>query len=190
MEAYPGRPWGSPRVITRLNENISRLKILTELPADPAENTLQSAVNDRRHLSIIRENEIAGNPAFLSAFTDDSLKVTAVCLEEERNGKGITIRVSSNTGDLSQLAREFGLLAKILENAAQRGDDTLTPALTKGEFTIYTRELKVGRQTHMSSSYRYYGSPANPITIAIMPRKKFKKNNWQTGSYHATQQRD
>jgi hypothetical protein len=44
-----------------------------------------------------------------------------VCIEERRNGNGITIRVSSNMGDLSAVTRGFEMLGKSLEQAARRG---------------------------------------------------------------------
>ena len=63
---------------------------------------------DSHHcLNPSRENEIASNLAFLSATSDNSLKVMAVCVEEHFNGKGITIRVASNTGDLSTVTSGF-----------------------------------------------------------------------------------
>ncbi|KAH9203359.1 hypothetical protein DL95DRAFT_430704 [Leptodontidium sp. 2 PMI_412] len=63
---------------------------------------------------------IACNLAFLSANSDDSLKVMAVCVEERCNGKGITIRVAANTGNLSTVTAGFVRLARVLEHAARR----------------------------------------------------------------------
>ena len=72
-------------------------------------------------MSVAREMEITGNLAFLSAISDDSLKIMAVCIEEHPNGKGITIRVASNTGDLESVSRGLTKLARELEHAARRG---------------------------------------------------------------------
>ena len=58
---------------------------------------------------------------FLSATSDDSLKVMAVCVDEHCNGRGITIRVAANTGDLSAVTTGFVRLARALEHAARRG---------------------------------------------------------------------
>ena len=59
--------------------------------------------------------------AFLSTTSDDSLKVMAVCVEEHYNGRGITIRVAANTGDLSAVTTRFIRLARALEHAVRRG---------------------------------------------------------------------
>lgn len=60
------------------------------------------------------------NLAFLSATTHDSARVTAVCLEEARDRRGCTIRLTSNNGDIDEVVRGFKLMAKILEQAASR----------------------------------------------------------------------
>jgi hypothetical protein len=65
----------------QLRDSISRLRTLNEVPERPKENILISRVNSTHRLSISRENEIAGNLAFLSATSDNSLKVMAVCVE-------------------------------------------------------------------------------------------------------------
>jgi hypothetical protein len=72
-------------------------------------------------LTLERENEIVGNLAFLSATSDDILKVMAVCVEEDDSGKAITICVASNTSDLLEVVKEFTRLARILEKAVRRG---------------------------------------------------------------------
>jgi hypothetical protein len=75
----------------------------------------------QRHLSVSREQEIASNLAFLAATTDDSLRVMAVCVEERPDGRGATVRVASNTGDLTAVTSGLRMLATTLEQAARRG---------------------------------------------------------------------
>ena len=113
--------WGGAITRPQLQQTISHLRKLDELPEVPSENLAVPEADQKRHLSISREKEIASNLAFLSATSDESLKVMAVCVEEHCNGEGITIRVASNTGDLSAVMRELMTLAKILEQAARRG---------------------------------------------------------------------
>ena len=113
--------WGGAITRLQLQQTISRLRKLDELPEGPRENLAVPEGDQTRRLSISREKEIASNLAFLSATSNESLKVMAICVEEHCNGEGITIRVASNTGDLSAVVREFVTLAKILEQAAQRG---------------------------------------------------------------------
>lgn len=113
--------WGGAITREQLRQTISRLRTLNEVPEMPKENILVSGIDSTRCLSISRENEIASSLAFLSATTDDSLKVMAVCIEEHSNGEGVTIRVASNTGDLSTVTSGFKILAKVLEQTARRG---------------------------------------------------------------------
>jgi hypothetical protein len=113
--------WGGAITRLQLQQTISRLRKLDELPEVPSENLAVLEVDQTRHLSISREKEIASNLAFLSATSNKSLKVMAVCVEEYCNGEGITIRIVSNTGNLSAVIQEFITLARILEQAARRG---------------------------------------------------------------------
>jgi hypothetical protein len=104
-----------------LQQSISNLQQLDKLPEIPRENLVNLDIDPTRQLSVVREREIASNLAFLSATSDDSLKVMAICVKEHRNRKGITIRVASNTGDLSAVTRGFVKLARVLEYTARRG---------------------------------------------------------------------
>ena len=113
--------WGSKITRSELQQSIRNLKRLDELPEISRENLPILNTDPRRHLSVAREIEITGNLAFLSAISDDSLKIMAVCIEEHPNGKGITIRVASNTGDLESVSRGLTKLARELEHAARRG---------------------------------------------------------------------
>jgi hypothetical protein len=112
--------WESKITRSQLQQSISNLRQLDELPEIPRENLVDLEIDPTRQLSVVREREITSNLAFLSATSDDSLKVMAVCIEE-LNGKGITIRVASNTGDLSAVTRGLVKLARVLEHAARRG---------------------------------------------------------------------
>jgi hypothetical protein len=113
--------WGSEITRTQLQQTISNLRQLDELPEIPRENLVNLEIDSTRQLSVTREKEIACNLAFLSATSDDSLKVMAVCVEERCNRKGIIIRVAANTGHLSTVTSGFVRLARVLEHAAQRG---------------------------------------------------------------------
>jgi hypothetical protein len=113
--------WGGAITRLQLQQTISRLQKLDELPEVPRENLAVPKGDQTRRLSISREKEIASNLAFLSATTDESLKVIAVYVKEHYNEEGITIRIASNNGDLSAVIQEFIILAKILEQAARRG---------------------------------------------------------------------
>jgi hypothetical protein len=113
--------WGSKITCAQLQQSIRNLRQLDELPEIPRENLVNLEIDSTRQLSVVREREIACNLAFLSVTSDDSLKVMAVCVDEHCNGRGITIRVAANAGDLSAVTMGFVRLARALEHAAQRG---------------------------------------------------------------------
>jgi hypothetical protein len=121
--------WGGAITRQQLQQTIVRLQSLNEVPELPQENDVVSGIDATRRLSISRENEIASNLAFLSATLDDSLKVMAVCIEERRNSDQTTIRIASNTGDLSAVTSGFVTLGNILEQAARRGQYMLKSGL-------------------------------------------------------------
>jgi len=112
--------WGSSTTWAQLQSSINQLATLNQVPEPPKENTLLLGQSTHR-LNIMRENEIASNLAFLSATSDDSLKVMAVCVEEHVSGTGVTIRIASNSGDLLEVTSGFTILAGSLEQAARRG---------------------------------------------------------------------
>jgi hypothetical protein len=113
--------WDSGISRKRLIQNITLLWTVNQVPEKPKENHLVSDNNKTHRLTLERENEIVGNLAFLSATTDDSLKIMAVCVEEDESGEAITIRVASNTGNLAEIVKGFETLGRILERAARRG---------------------------------------------------------------------
>lgn len=113
--------WDSGVSRERLLQNITLLWTLNQIPEKPRENHLASRTDTTHQLTVERENEIVANLAFLSATTKDYLKVMAVCIEEDESGRAITIRVASNTGDLLELVTGFSKLARVLEQAARRG---------------------------------------------------------------------
>jgi hypothetical protein len=109
--------WGSEITRVALEQSICRLRQLDQLPERPRENPVVLHDDPTRLLGVTRERPIASNLAFLSAVSDDSLKVMAVCIEEHRNSKGCTIRIASNTGDLSVVTAGFRRLARVWEQA-------------------------------------------------------------------------
>jgi hypothetical protein len=115
-------PWGSvPR--KRLIENITLLWTLNKIIEPPRENVLHDDEKSWRQLPIEHEKTIADLLAFLSATRDDNCKITAVCIEESRDHDHLTIRLSSNTGDLVHVKDGFENIARILEKASGRGTE-------------------------------------------------------------------
>jgi hypothetical protein len=116
-----GKLWESAVTREQLRQSINRLRQLNQVPELPRENGLAPEMDSKHRLSIQRENEIVGNLAFLSAISDDNQRVMPACVEEHPDGEGSTIRITSNSGDLSKVTSGFKMLATILEKVATRG---------------------------------------------------------------------
>jgi hypothetical protein len=136
--------WGSDVTSVQLQQSIMHLRQLNEFPEIPRENLINPEIDPTRQLTIAREREIACNLAFLSAISDDNLRVMAVCIEERCDKSGIIIRIASNTGDLLEVTAGFVRLAKVLEHAAQRGLVYPLPANNYTNFTYPLSPLKIG----------------------------------------------
>lgn len=106
----------------RLAENINLLWALNETPELPHECRPhhQCPGFKRRQLTIDHERLLADNLAFIAAYTDDNSKVMAVSIEEDMGGNGMTIRLATNTGDISNVVKGFCAIATILQRATPR----------------------------------------------------------------------
>ena len=112
-------------------EAITLLYMLDKCPESPKDNEPTqwiSLLSDSYQLPFQCEKEIVDSLAFLSATTKDSSRVMAVCIEEARDHSSCTIRLSSNTGNLDQVAYGFKLMAGVLQRAASRGFETFYSA--------------------------------------------------------------
>ena len=109
----------------QLRENVILLERLSKEPERPTENPLPQLSSQPqgpvRQLTFQRERDLVDNLAFISASSDDSKKVVAVCIEEHSNGQGSSIRVAINDGDISELSTGLKRIARTLERAATRG---------------------------------------------------------------------
>ncbi|OBT81073.1 hypothetical protein VE02_10304 [Pseudogymnoascus sp. 03VT05] len=118
--------WGGATTRSQLRQSIDSLYTQYEVPESPTKNPINSETASKligdqsRRLNFSQEKDIASNLAFLSATSDDSFKIMAVCVEEHSNGEGITIRIASNSGDLSVVKAGFIKVGEILEQAARR----------------------------------------------------------------------
>ncbi len=104
----------------RLVENITLLWTLNEVPEQPKENPPDRHIDETRQLTPEREQQLADSFAFISASTDNMLRVLAVAVEEDFDKQGMTIRFASNTGDLSSIKEALVDIAKILERAVTK----------------------------------------------------------------------
>lgn len=101
-------------------ENITLLWTLNEVPEKPSIDTTICKSDDSRDLPPKRERQLAENFALLCATTDDMLRVVAVCVEENSDQRGLTLRIASNTGDLSNIKLGLRGIAETLERARLR----------------------------------------------------------------------
>ncbi|KAL9630552.1 MAG: hypothetical protein Q9204_004664, partial [Flavoplaca sp. TL-2023a] len=108
------------RTQKNLIENITLLYAICEVPNLPKENELHESHDERRRLSLNREKQLVDDLAFISKATDDMYRVTGVCIEEDSDGNGMTVRLASNTGDLSHVTQGFNEIARTLEQASVR----------------------------------------------------------------------
>ena len=137
----------------RLVENITLLWTLNEIPEQPRENVPCHENDGSRQLTPERERQVADSFAFISASTDNMRRVMAVAVEEEADGKGMTIRFASNTGDSSSLKESLGDIATTLEKAARRSTNRVPqiPAFAdtnRSWFTVYDQAwaIRTNRQ--------------------------------------------
>ena len=107
------------KVQRRLLENITLMRAICEIPNPPKENELSDRYESRRKLPLDREKQLVDSFAFIAATTDDMLRVMATCVEE--TSEGMTIRLASNTGDLSHIIQGFNSIAQILKEASSQG---------------------------------------------------------------------
>jgi hypothetical protein len=112
--------WGGAITRQQLLQSICLFQTLNEVPESPKDNFLPADNNPGYCLSLLREKEITSNLAFLSSISDNRLRVTAVCIEEHDNKEELTIRIASNTGDLTMVTDGFEKMAQVLERAARR----------------------------------------------------------------------
>jgi len=59
--------------------------------------------------------------AFISSTKDDPNGVTAVCMEENQDRAGMTFRVATNTGCLSEIVQQLQAVADTMLRAATHG---------------------------------------------------------------------
>ena len=111
-----------------LKENVALLEMLDQYPDPAGKNPVPPAVEQspqpNRSLSLKHERAIVENFILLADYTDDPLKVFALCIEEHPAGDGMTVRIAINTSDRGLLQQGLRMIGVALEKVAQQG--TLT----------------------------------------------------------------
>lgn len=106
-------------LLKRVVENATLLWTLTNIPEQPRVFKSYASKDRTRRLTVERERHLADDLAFLAAYKDDM--ITAAGVEEDLDGKGITVRIASNTGGFSSVKEYFTKIARLLERATLRG---------------------------------------------------------------------
>lgn len=88
---------------------------------DNFESGLMGSNESQRTLSFKHELCIADKLSFLSAYTDDNSKVSALCVEELPGGAGLLINVVTNSGELEKLKTVLKNITAILMKEAKIG---------------------------------------------------------------------
>lgn len=92
----------NPPAAVKLAENIALLHLLHEVPVSPTPiddaNThgLDDDGAETRSLPIERERSLAGALALLSSIRDDTNRITAVALQEDRQAGGLQVLIAVN----------------------------------------------------------------------------------------------
>jgi hypothetical protein len=109
-----------------LREAIVLLYKLNNTPEQPSENSIDDYIAradalQGRLLPAVREKQLVETLAFLASASDNPRKVASLCIEENPDQRGLTIKLAANHGDLSSVKRGFEDMAKILQRVARRG---------------------------------------------------------------------
>lgn len=106
--------------------NSALLFCLNEQPAAPKQHSITSDITQPQSgLSLQRETQLADDFAFVSSMKYDPNRVTGICIERDADHLGLTFRVASNTGDLTNTVQQLQAVANIMMQASRRGKSDL-----------------------------------------------------------------
>jgi hypothetical protein len=133
--------------VDRLQVKIALLRLVNESPEQSSANTpsqfIETQNSSERALSFKHELSITQQLAFICAYSDDPLHVTAVCIEEAIHNRALTIRFAANTGKHDDLVDGLKTISRILECGARNGLVSFAPAI---EFV--TKSLTIVNYKH------------------------------------------
>lgn len=118
--------WASDVSRDGLLQKITLIALLGPPQEHPRNHTLV-ATAEKRVLTIDQEAEVAGNLAFISRQSAESQNVAAVGIEENTNGKGMVVRVTSNGRMLASVVGVLTCICLTLEKIAANGRPMMQP---------------------------------------------------------------
>lgn len=107
-----------------LAENICLLERIDNCPGKSQNNPIPAHLHQYqpgRILTLEQEQSIASSLSFLSSYTDDPNRVSALCIEEILGNSGLLITIASNSGSIEQLKAGLMAMATVLMNEATDG---------------------------------------------------------------------
>ena len=113
--------WGSKITRERMLQKISLLAILGPIREGEKEHDLISDPDRERSMTIEQEAEIVGNLSFLSYRRKDPQTVTAICIEEDKDRRGMTVRMTVSGGAIAYVKDGLRQICTVLEQASRRG---------------------------------------------------------------------
>lgn len=107
-----------------LAENIFLLEMIDNSPGKSQDNPIPAQLHQHqpgRILTLEQEQSIASTLSFLSSYTDDPNRVSALCIEEILGSSGLLITIASNSGSIEQMKAGLIAMATVLMNEATDG---------------------------------------------------------------------
>lgn len=107
-----------------LAENIFFLERIDKSPGKSQDNPIPTHLHQHqpgRVLTLEQEQSIASALSFLSSYTDDPNRVSALCIEEIHGSSGLLITIASNSGSIDQLKAGLIAITTVLMNEATDG---------------------------------------------------------------------
>ena len=89
--------------------------------SNPPSASFQSDPSSSRTLKLAHELDIVKALSFLSSYTNDPNKVSALCLTEQRDENGLVINIAINKGSTDELKQGLESLCQILINGSLKG---------------------------------------------------------------------
>lgn len=111
-------------VLIGLAENIFLLEKVNSSPEESHDNPTPAHLHQyqpSRVLTLEQEQSIASALSFLTSYTNDPYRVSALCIEEVLGHGGLLITIASNSGPTEQLEAGVKAMASVLMNEARDG---------------------------------------------------------------------
>lgn len=108
-----------------LAENIFLLERITKMPENGHNNPIAAQFHrcqlTERSLTLEQEQSVVSALSFLSSYTDDANKVSALCIEEDPGSSSLIVSTATNSGQMEKLKDGLEGITVLLMNEARDG---------------------------------------------------------------------